>query len=62
MCIVQINLSDGIYFCPIEKALLIPVIRDFIKNRENREYYLKKILESKYDENVRKSILEQLKN
>lgn len=62
MCEVIIKLNDGHITIPIAKALLIPKIRDIIKNMDNREYYLRKIMESNYPENERISILNQLKN
>lgn len=61
MCDIIIKLNDGIITIPITKALLIPKIRDIIKNKDNREYYLMKIIESNYSEIERNSILNQLK-
>lgn len=61
MCSVKIILDDGEYYMSIEKALLIPTIRDSIRKRENREYYLQKILRSNYSPARKASLLNQLK-
>ena len=61
MCLVKITLNDGEYHMPLEKAFLIPTIRNIIKSRENREYYLQMIHKSNYDDKMKASLMNQLK-
>jgi hypothetical protein len=62
MLTIKIIFDDDSYDCPIEKALLIPKIRNIIKNNKNRDVYLQKVLQSNYDKETLASILHMLKN
>jgi hypothetical protein len=61
MYIIEIHTSDGKIEMPIEKALLIPKLREIIISKDNREFHLKNILRAEYDVNNLISILYNFK-
>jgi hypothetical protein len=54
---INISIENKIISIPIEKALMIPKIREQIISTKNRNFYLDQILKSNMDKNMLISVL-----
>ena len=61
MYLIKINMIDGDINIPIEKALMIPLLRNIICSEDQREYHLNRIINAGYDKMTLVSILHYFK-